>query len=48
MPELCDIFCSCDDVSGAALKPNIIFERENTLARGGKFCDFSYRIKTKE
>ncbi|MSS77117.1 L-2-amino-thiazoline-4-carboxylic acid hydrolase [Anaerococcus sp. AGMB00486] len=43
--EFCDIFCSGDDVSGAALKPNIIFERKNTLARGGEYCDFYYRIK---
>lgn len=43
--ELCDIFCKSDDISGNAMKPHILFKRENTLARGGKYCDFYYKLK---
>ena len=44
VPELCTIFCDTDDLTAAAMKPNIVFQRENTIAKGGQVCDFCYRI----
>lgn len=43
--EICDIFYTSDDISAEAMGPHIIFERNETLGRGGSHCDFCYRIE---
>lgn len=42
-PELTPAFCNVDDVLGAVMFPEVIFERSGTLARGSDRCDFCYR-----
>lgn len=44
VPELCNIFCISDDITGEAISPHIIFERTQTLSNGDDRCDFSYRL----
>ena len=45
-PELCTVFCKNDTTSFEGLAPKIRFERQSTLAEGGKYCDFHF-IKEK-
>jgi hypothetical protein len=42
-PELTPVFCHLDDVWGAALAPKVLFERPQTIGRGGRQCDFCYK-----
>lgn len=44
IPELCDVFCTSDDISAEAMGPHVSFHRSTTLGRGGDFCDFRYTI----
>ena len=39
-PELCKLFCTEDTISHSGYVPKIIFEREKTIGRGDKYCDF--------
>lgn len=48
VPELTNVFCTSDEIVGEALKPHILFKREQTLGRGGKYCDFCYSLKKPE
>lgn len=43
MPELCDIFCTTDDICYGALG-KIHFERKGTIGRGDECCDFNFYI----
>ena len=45
-PELCPVFCANDDIAFTGLAPKIRFEREQTLGRNGRCCDFHF-IKNK-
>lgn len=45
VPELCDIFCTSDDISAKAMGPKVVFKRKETIGRGGNICDFCYKIK---
>jgi hypothetical protein len=40
-PELTRLFCDIDDVVFENT-PGVRWERKNTIARGGEFCDFRY------
>jgi hypothetical protein len=40
--ELTPIFCEADDIKFKGLEPYILFKRTETLARGGKQCDFRF------
>lgn len=42
-PELCPVFCANDDTTFAGYAPNILFERNNTIGRGSKKCDFHFK-----
>lgn len=44
VPELCDVFCTSDEIIARAMEPYIIFKRSQTLGRGGTCCDFKYEI----
>lgn len=39
-PELCPAFCENDDIVYGSMAPGIVFARTQTLANGGKCCDF--------
>lgn len=41
-PELTPIFCHSDDAAMEGFD-SLVFERTNTLGRGGEMCDFCYR-----
>jgi len=41
-PELCPLFCKNDDVVLAGYKPAIVFERNETIAKGNNRCDFHF------
>lgn len=43
-PELCDIFCTSDDIVAKSMLPYIHFSRTQTIGRGGTCCDFDYKI----
>lgn len=43
-PELTALYCHIDDVAYASLPPRITWERTTTLARGGPYCDFCWRV----
>lgn len=43
-PELTPVFCYQDDVWGVELAPKVIFERPQTIGRGGQKCNFCYRL----
>jgi hypothetical protein len=40
--ELAPVFCEGDQVTYGGLEPVILFRRTETLAGGGKCCDFRY------
>jgi hypothetical protein len=40
--ELTALFCAKDDRAYAALPPSIVWERKDTLGRGGDRCDFRW------
>ena len=42
-PELCPLFCKNDDVVLAGYKPAIVFERNETIAKGSSVCDFHFK-----
>ncbi|MGO1580077.1 MAG: L-2-amino-thiazoline-4-carboxylic acid hydrolase [Peptoniphilaceae bacterium] len=46
--ELCDIFCTSDELAAQAMGTSVVFKRESTLARGGKYCDFCYKVRKNE
>lgn len=48
--ELTPAFCQTDDVMADGIKPAILFQRSQTLGRGGEICDFCYTngVKNKE
>jgi len=39
-PEICKLFCAEDNISSSGYAPKMIFEREKTIGRGDKYCDF--------
>jgi hypothetical protein len=41
--EMCPLFCANDDVILSGYKPQIIFERSGTIARGQDLCDFHFK-----
>lgn len=41
--EMCSIFCKNDITIFSAFAPNIIFERDYTLANSNKKCDFHFK-----
>jgi predicted ArsR family transcriptional regulator len=41
-PELCPLFCANDDVVLSGFQPNIVFERNETIAKGSDQCDFHF------
>lgn len=43
VPELTKVFCQFDDDIAAFFPPQILWERENTMASGADLCDFCYR-----
>lgn len=43
-PEVCPAICIQDDISFSNMKNGVIFERHSTLGRGGKCCDFWFKI----
>ncbi len=42
VPELVPIFCHTDEAGMEGI-PSLVFERSNTIGRGGAVCDFCYR-----
>lgn len=44
VPELCDVFCTSDDIAAESMAPYIQFTRTQTIGRGGTCCDFDYKI----
>lgn len=44
-PELAPVFCATDDVCYGHMHPNLSWNRTQTIARGGKFCDFDLEIR---
>lgn len=44
VPELCDVFCTSDEIAAQSMLPYIHFNRSQTIGRGGNYCDFSYEI----
>lgn len=46
-PELAPIFCSTDDLCYGNMHPKLKWNRSQTIAQGGNFCDFNIKISTK-
>ena len=44
-PEVAEIFCTTDDICYGQMHEKLIWNRTQTIARGGKFCDFDVFIK---
>lgn len=44
VPELCDVFCTSDEIVAKYMSPYILFNRTQTIGRGGTCCDFTYEI----
>ena len=47
-PEIVKAFCHSDDVAYGHMHPRLIWERTQTLGRGGECCDFIIDIQEKE
>ena len=45
-PEIAPVFCQTDDICYGHMHPCLIWNRTQTLARGGKICDFDIQIRT--
>ena len=43
-PELAPVFCATDDVCYGHMHPRLSWNRTQTLARGGKVCDFDLSV----
>ena len=48
VPELAQVFCQFDDAIGALFPSQIVWRRADTLARGGKYCDFRYENSSRQ
>ncbi len=49
LPELTQHFCHLDDFLFEDITERVLWERKQTIGRGGKMCDFRYyRVKTKQ
>ena len=44
-PEIAPVFCTTDDICYGNMHPNLIWNRTQTIARGGKLCDFDLQVK---
>ena len=44
-PEIAPVFCATDDICYGNMHPNLLWNRTQTIARGGKLCDFDLRIR---
>lgn len=44
-PELAPVFCATDDVCYGNMHPRLFWNRTQTIARGGKVCDFDLQVK---
>ena len=45
-PEIAPVFCATDDMCYGNMHPNLFWNRTQTIAKGGKICDFDLQIKT--
>ena len=45
-PEIAPVFCATDDICYGNMHPRLFWNRTQTIARGGKLCDFDLQVKT--